>query len=431
MKTKISSFLKERTGRMKPEEANNLNLKRLDKIDFSGEIHLTEKPTKTDMILIKPGDLVISGINVEKGAIAVYQGDEDILATIHYSSYEFDEKKIDINYFKWFLRSDVFKKIVQSQTRGGIKTEMKPKTFLPLEIDLPDLSAQEQILKKINSIKNEIKFVEVSFNVDEKLLSSLRSAILQEAVQGKLVSQNPSDEPASDLLKKIKAEKEKLIKEGKIKKQKPLPKIEEDEIPYELPKGWVWCRLGEITQWALGSGFPKKHQGKDNLPFLFCKVSDMNLPGNEKFINITNNTIDEKLAKEMRVKIHSEGTIIFPKIGGAIATNKRRILNKKSAIDNNCLGVIPYSKIDLEWLFVFFNSIDFMQFQSGTSVPAINQSQIGNIVLGLPPLPEQLRIVEKVDSLMKLCDELEKRIKENKKDSEVLMGAVLRESFEK
>ena len=78
-KIKISSFLKERESRIKPLEANRMNLRRLNKIDFSGEIHLTDKPTNTDMILIKKGDLVISGINVEKGAVSVYQGKEDIL----------------------------------------------------------------------------------------------------------------------------------------------------------------------------------------------------------------------------------------------------------------------------------------------------------------------------------------------------------------
>ena len=114
MKTKISTFLKERENRFKPDKANELSLKRLQKIDFSGNMHLLDnKKTNTNMILIKSGDLVISGINVEKGAVAVYQGDEDILATIHYSSYEFDRSKIDINYFKWFLKSDAFRKVIQ------------------------------------------------------------------------------------------------------------------------------------------------------------------------------------------------------------------------------------------------------------------------------------------------------------------------------
>ncbi|MBU2104289.1 MAG: restriction endonuclease subunit S, partial [Nanoarchaeota archaeon] len=246
MKIRINNFLKERPDRFKPAEANKLGLKRLNKIDFSGKIHLSNKKTNTNMILIKPGDLVISGINVEKGAITIYQENEDILATIHYSSYEFDEDKINVEYFKWFLKSKIFKNIVNSQIGGGIKTELKPKKFLPLEIDLPDLDVQKQILSKISSIEKEIKQLEQNVSHDEKLLKKLKQSILSEAVQGKLVSQNPEDEPASELLKKIKKEKEKLVKEGKIKKQKELPAISDDEVPYELPKGWVWCRLGEV-----------------------------------------------------------------------------------------------------------------------------------------------------------------------------------------
>ena len=88
-RVKISQFLKEREGRYDPGDEAVLGLKRLNKIDFSGEIHLSDKGSKTDMIIVEPGDLVISGINVSKGALAVYHGEEPITATIHYSSYMF------------------------------------------------------------------------------------------------------------------------------------------------------------------------------------------------------------------------------------------------------------------------------------------------------------------------------------------------------
>ena len=155
-KVKINSFLKERESRIKPVEANKMGLKRLNKINFSGEIHLVDKLTNTDMILIKRGDLVISGINVEKGAVAVYQGMEDILATIHYSAYIFDETKIDIEYFKTFLKSKAFRDVINSQIRSRIKTELKANKFLSLEINLPDLEAQILIKNKINLASNKI-----------------------------------------------------------------------------------------------------------------------------------------------------------------------------------------------------------------------------------------------------------------------------------
>ncbi|HGJ64291.1 TPA: restriction endonuclease subunit S [bacterium] len=246
---KIGSFLKERTERYKPEEANKLGYKRLDKIDFSGNIHISDgKETRTDMILVKNGDLVISGINVEKGAVAVYKGEDDILATIHYSSYEFDQSKINIDYFKWFLKSKAFQNVIKTQVRGGIKTELKPQKFLPLQIELPDIETQQEIENKIHNFIQQFDRIETINASNYDLVNQLRQSILQEAVQGKLVPQDPNDEPASELIKKIKAEKEKLIKEGKIRKEEALPPIKENEIPYELPKGWEWVRLTNIGE---------------------------------------------------------------------------------------------------------------------------------------------------------------------------------------
>lgn len=383
------------------------------------------------MILVKPGDLVISGINVEKGAVGVYQGDEDILATIHYSSYKFDKNKIDIDYFKWFLKSDAFRKAVQSQVRGGIKTELKPKKFLPLEIDLPDLSTQKQILKKINSMKNEISELESTFNNDKTLLSSLRSAILQEAVQGKLVPQNPKDEPASELLKKIKKEKEKLIKEGKIKKGKELPAIEEDEIPYELPEGWVWCRWDDLTKWiTYGFTRPMPHLEK-GIPIITAK----NIINNKIEFSTADLTSEEAFVELNPKDIPKEGDILLSKDGSigrsAIVTKE----NPKFCISQS-VAVLWMNKLSVnqKYLSLVIQSplvqSKILEKSQGVAVPHISVTHFAKMIVPLPPLAEQKKIVEKVDSLIGLCDELDLRVKKNKESSESLMGAVLREVFE-
>lgn len=238
-------------------------------------------------------------------------------------------------------------------------------------------------------------------------IKKLRELILELAVRGKLVPQDPNDEPANVLLEKITAQKARLVQEGKIKKQKPLPKISGKEEPFELPKGWSWVRLVEIGVWAIGSGFPKKEQGFEGLEILFSKVSDMNLEGNEKYIFKTVNTISKKTASKLRIHVQPEGTVIFPKIGGAIATNKRRIIVKPTAIDNNCLGITPMAGFDTAYLYLYLSSLDLTEYQAGTSVPALSQGTLELISLGLPPLAEQHRIVAKVEELMALCDQLE------------------------
>lgn len=240
-------------------------------------------------------------------------------------------------------------------------------------------------------------------------IKKLRELILELAVRGKLVPQDPSDEPASVLLERIAAEKARLVKEGKIKKPKALPQVSEQDKPFELPEGWVITRLGEIGIWATGNGFPTNEQGLEDLEILFCKVSDMNLDGNERFILKTMNTVSEDTARRIKLNLHKAGTVIFPKIGGAIATNKRRIIVKATAIDNNCLGITPYSEVVSDYLFLFLTSIDMTKYQVGTSVPALSQGTLELIPIGIPSIDEQHRIVAKVDELMALCDQLELR----------------------
>jgi type I restriction enzyme S subunit len=117
--------------------------------------------------------------------------------------------------------------------------------------------------------------------------------------------------------------------------------------------------------------------------------------------------------------------VIFPKIGGAIATNKRRILVKPTAIDNNCSGIIPSRSCETTWLFIVLSAIDFSSYQSGTSVPSVNQSALGEIEVFLPPLAEQKRIVAKVEELMGLCDALEAQQQERELRKSVLVRSSL------
>ncbi len=229
----------------------------------------------------------------------------------------------------------------------------------------------------------------------------LRRFILDLAVRGKLVPQDPRDEPASTLLKRINKEK---VRDGR-RQQQPLA---DAPLATEIaPLNWQQVPLIALGSWAIGAGFPKGEQGLDDGPYLFLKVSDMNLPGNEKYIVTANNFIDEAASSRMRAKIHPPGTIIFPKIGGAIATNKRRILTKGAAIDNNCLGITFSREIDIEWAYLLLTSLDFAKYQAGTAVPALQQGVLEQVPVSLPPLAEQHRIVAKVDELMALCDRLE------------------------
>lgn len=250
---------------------------------------------------------------------------------------------------------------------------------------------------------NDFKIV--AENIDDFIevpdgIGRLRKAVLTLAVAGKLVVQDKKEGTAQDLYIEIQTERSARKKEAK-----EFALVRKEEVPFEIPKSWKWVRMGDVGDFGGGSGFPKEYQTKvsGNVPFF--KVSDMNR--NVREMRQSENWITEEIAKKIKAKILPPNTIIFPKIGGAIATNKRRLLVVPSCIDNNCLGYVPNPKILGDWMFLHLTNIDLAKFQVGSSIPALNIGTLDQILVSLPPLAEQKRIVKKVEAVMKQLDELE------------------------
>ena len=150
-------------------------------------------------------------------------------------------------------------------------------------------------------------------------------------------------------------------------------------------------RLGEIADVVNGFGFPEYLQGKTNLPFPLVKVSDMNAPGAEVIVSLAANTVDRSILEQIGGKTYPAGTIIFPKVGGALLTNKKRILGVDAAFDNNVMGVVP-RRADGEWLYYWLLKLDLKTLANTQALPSIRQSDIANLLIDVPPLPEQRRI---------------------------------------
>ncbi len=432
-KTAIAQFLEERKGRYKPDVANNMGLKRLSKIDFQGNVHIVDwKHTKTSMILVKKGDLVISGINADKGAVSIYQGEDDVMATIHYSSYTFDNMKIDIDYLKWYLKSKVFLKILKTQTKGGIKTELKPKRLLPLVIDLPKTDTQKQILKKIESVEDEYKILLNDIDNLQQLKDKLRQSILQEAIQGKLTSdwrkENPTTEPASTLLARIKAEKTQLIAEKKIKKEKALPPITEEEIPFELPEGWAWYRLGEVSISSLGKMLDSGKNKGLNKPYL-------------RNFNVKWKSFDLSDVKKMRFEPHEEdkysvkkGDVMICEGGypgrAAIWKNEYNIMFQKAIHRVRFLEMPYYAEIFVHFLMLIDFTREIEKYFTGAGIQHLTGRSLKKMIIPLPPLAEQHAIVQKVEALLDKVAALEEEVAASQVYAEQLMQAVLKEAFE-
>lgn len=234
------------------------------------------------------------------------------------------------------------------------------------------------------------------------ICDGLRQSVLQAAIQGKLTKQLPEDGAATDLLASIKAEKEQLIKEKKIKKEKPLVPISADEIPFDIPENWEWVHLEDIGRFGAG-----KTPDSDLISFYgkypYFKVSDMNVAGNEKEMCVVKNW----LGPEYSGTLFPKGSFIYPKNGGAVFTNKKRILVQDSLVDLNTGVYIPSNSVNQDFLFYLFSTLDFRHLYKGTALPTVDMDKVRSLIFPLPPLAEQHRIVARVNELMAKIDELE------------------------
>ena len=439
VKMKLGDVLKNREGRFKPNDPTIANLKRIDKINFSGQIFLSDKSSNTDMILIKKGDLVISGINVEKGALTVYEGEEDILATIHYSSYIFDTSKIDIDFLKVFLRSPDFVQLLKEQVPGGIKTEIKPKHILPLEVYFPETTKEQKIIAE-HFFEKEAKFNQLDEHISYQLtqLENLNQAILQEAVQGKLVKQDPKDEPASELLKRIKSEKAtRRQAQGKGKKEKTLPPIKPEEIPFEIPVNWTWCRLGEIIFDTEGGKSP--HCLNQNVKGDEWGVIKTTAVQQMEFLEDENKILPKGFKVSDNHKVCVDDVLITRagpqnRVGVVCCVNqlsKNLILSDKTIRFRHPKNLI-YSK----YLATVYNAPRMKSIISSKMVGMaesqvnISQDSMKSFLFPLPPLSEQKRIVAAIEKQFALTQQLKEKVIANQQATEQLLKALLHQAFE-
>lgn len=433
-KVKIGEFLTEREGRFKPDDKRISKYKRLDKINFSGNIHLSNKPTKTDMILVQPGDLVISGINVAKGAITVYQGEEPVCATIHYSSYTFDSSKVDLDYFKFFVKSAAFIAAMQKQVKGGIKTEIKPKHLLALEISIPDLGTQKKIVKEISSQLEKTEQLSSEIEKQKSYAKQLRQNILQEAIEGKLTAdwrkQHPVQKGNPDYDAEALFEKIQIEKQEKGKKQKSLPAITETEKPFAIPSGWKWVRLGDMSYnrftGPFGSMLHKSDYVESGIPLIN--------PTNIKDNGINYSTcmmISQKKYQELSHYTLSKNDIILARRGdlskcGIVQNSELQICGtgcffmKLLSINNLFFKLVYISKTSQAYL---------LQDSIGQTMDNLNQKLLEKLPIPLPPLAEQKEIVARVEQHLQTITQLETQIATRETTTKQLMQSILKDAF--
>jgi type I restriction enzyme S subunit len=337
----------------------------------------------------------------------------------------------------YYLKSDFGNHLINWYgNKGGVRNALRFDDLC--KIDIPAFNEQEQdrLLKRLDLIKINIDILSLESANQSSYLSILRQAILQEAIEGKLTADWRKTHPelvtgenhASRLLEKIKTEKEQLVKEGKIKKEKPLPLIKDEEKPFDLPEGWVWCRLREICS-KITDG--THHSPINTSKGLFKYITAKNIK--DYGVDLSEITyVSENVHREIYKRCNPEmGDVLFVKDGATTGVVTINNLSDEFSMLSSVALLKPL--ILNRYLMYAMRSPVFYQATRkqmyGVAITRVTLDKIVHANISLPSLAEQQAIVEKVDRLMAMIDELEKQVQERKEQAGMLMQSVLREAF--
>ena len=294
---------------------------------------------------------------------------------------------LSAEYMKFFMESQLYWEQLRNGTIATAQPNCNGKTLSKMLLPLPPFAEQRRIVAKLEDLMPLIDRYDKAWTqleaIQKKFPGDLKKSILQMAIQGKLVPQIPAEGTGEELYQQIQKEKQALIKSGKIKKEKPLPPIAEDEIPFEIPEGWRWCRLGEILSIKSGDGLTSNDMIKGNVPVY----------GGNGITGYHNKSI-----------IHKK-TIVIGRVGfycGSVHVTEEEAW----VTDNAFITTYPEQSIDRMYLVYILRHMNLGKDNNATAQPVVSGKKIYPLLFPLPPLAEQRRIVAKIEELMPLCDRL-------------------------
>ncbi|MBK8806788.1 MAG: restriction endonuclease subunit S [Bacteroidales bacterium] len=363
------------------------------------------------MSRIKAGQFILSGIDARNGAFGIVPFELDgAVVTNDFWHFEIDKNIITNEYFLWLTSTPYFDDICNKASDGTTnRIRLQADRFFSQELMIPEIHDQHKVVEKLKYTNAKIKQLEEEYNFQLTQLENLNQAILQEAVQGKLVKQDKKDEPASELLKRIKAEK---VKSGK--KEKPLPPIKPEElkiggsqIPFEIPESWAWCRLGDaVTLNPRNKANDSLETGFIPMPLVSAEFGTTPLFEKRKWEVIKNGFThfangDVVLAKITPCFENSKAGIISGLPNGIGAgTTELHVIRGNEYVN---AGFIYYF---VKRVFFLKNGEKIMRGVAGQKRVPIDY--VENVLFPLPPLSEQTRIVAEIEKQLAKTKQLKR-----------------------
>ena len=351
------------------------------------------------------GDILLSKVGTT-GIPAKVDTDREFSLFVSVALLKFNNELLNIDFLMYSILAPDFQKQCKEHTRGVGNKNWVIVDITNTMMPLPPLAEQKRIVAKIEELLPYIDRYEKAWNrledLNKRFPADMQKSILQMAIQGKLVEQRPEEGTAEELHKQIQKEKKKLIKEGKIKKEKTLPEITEDEIPFDIPESWMWVRLGDCSSYS---------QRKE-------KVNASNITPDMWSLDLED--IEKETGRIIRRCKASERTIAGDKVcfhKGQVLYSKLRPYLKKVLVapdDGVCspemVPFAPYGNIDTQYLVYVLTSphIDYIinSVTYGVKMPRVGTDTMTNLLIPLPPLAEQKRIVAKLEEILPLCERL-------------------------
>ena len=402
------------------------------------------------------GDIIIAMTGGTIGKLAIVQENlGKLYLNQRVGKFEvINHEKFVQEYVYWIARG--VEERIKKLAWGGAQPNVSNKQIENMDFILPSKEIQSKIISFLNDLKNNklkqnyyfdekcekyiinlqynginLNNIQIETSAQQSLLKQLKQTILQEAIEGKLTEKwrvkNPDIGTAKELLEQIKTEKEKLIKEKKLKASKPLAPINEDEIPFDIPSSWEWCRFGNIVEHNAGKpldrgrnkGLAQKYITTSNLYWGYFILDDLK-----------EMLIDESELSKCTVQ---KGDLLVCE-GGEAGRSAVWENDETICIQNHIHRVRPYQNINTYYLYYYLMKIfltgEIDNYRNGMGIKNLSGKSLSTIIIPIAPKEEQKEIVATIEKLFTICDELESEINQNKTTVDNLMARVLKESFE-
>ncbi|WP_283710435.1 restriction endonuclease subunit S [Pseudoalteromonas prydzensis] len=364
-----------------------------------------------------------------------YQEGRFALGTILVALTAKDEAELDVHFLHLYL-SQLKDVVLVPLMKGAANVSLSITAIKCVEIPLPSIVRQKEIVEKFKSIVNEENQLLEELNKQGSLIQSFREQIFKEAIDGRLSAtwreQFKSCCSIDELLENVQVNKELAIDEGNLRIPKNFPQIKENEIPYSIPKGWRWCRIGDLAAISSGKGFTKSEYTEDGVRlFQIANVSFGRVSWDKKVF------VPEEYMEQHPNLILKAGDILMalnrPLLGKKLKVAQLGELDVPSILYQR-VGKFELFDPDLaSWLYIYLQSPNFSSWLyeqvKGVNIPFVNQTKVYTHLIPIPPLEEQHEIKLRLERLIDRSEQLELQVNSSQYNTKILIRAVLNEEF--